>query len=461
MSLFSRLFGRGKTGGIVPSGESGTPLNAATLPGEIATPNTERGLRITPENQLRHLYRQMWVDPTLRATILDIRRMDRLDPRVKKIHRRMATATVKGGLKLKGTTNKRLLRAWERFEQKVGLEQHAKLMSDARGLAIEGNLPMQWVLGPDNRVAAGVRMPTETMLPRVGPNGRFTDVTAAYEQFDLLQGKAIASFALWQLTMGRLDPDNFDDWGSPGRPYLDASRTPWQQLTMTEEDLVVRRRTRAPLRMAHILEGAKDDDIEKYKASVENDQNAVTTDFYLNRKGAVTAVQGDANLEQVADVVHLLDTFFAGAPAPKGLFGYADELSRDILEDLKRDFFEEIDAMQEAQANVYQAGFVLDLLLQGINPDIDEVEVQFAERRTETATQATDRALKLQALGASRHTVWETAGLDPDDELELLAEELDSTDPYPQGGGGTGSGVSITPSNARKGDSTTTIATRG
>ena len=36
--------------------------------------------------------------------------------------------------------------------------------------------------------------------------------------------------------------------------------------------------------------------------------------YYSNKKGSVQAVQGDANLDQIADVVHLLDTFFSGAP---------------------------------------------------------------------------------------------------------------------------------------------------
>ena len=75
----------------------------------------------------------------------------------------------------------------------------------------------------------------------------------------------------------------------------------------------------------------------------------MTTDFYANHKGGVTGVNGDANLDQINDVVHLLDTFFSGAPAPKGLFGYSEGLSRDILEDLKKDYFEEIEDYKRCQ----------------------------------------------------------------------------------------------------------------
>jgi hypothetical protein len=461
--LFKRLL-------AISDAPSDSLARAAQSAGHVPGPNTERGMRSTPENALKALYRQMWVDPELRATILDIRAMDKADPRVKKIHARMSRTAVKGGLLLEAaSSHKRLHRQWCEFQRRLGLSRQEKLESDCRGLVMEGNLPMQWVLDADNRVLAGIRMPTETLVPKVLPNGRFVDPGFAYEQYDLAQGLPIAKFALWQLSLVRLTPDNWDDMGCFGRPYLDASRTPWRKLIMTEEDLVIRRRHRAPLRMAHVLEGAADTDLIKYRAEVEQDQTEITTDYYLNRKGSVTALQGDANLDQVEDVVLLLDAFFAGAPAPKGLFGYTKDMARDILEDLKRDYYDEIDALQDTLSYVYELGFRLDLLLQGINPDSHEFSVKFAERRTETPNQAADRALKWQALGASRETIFRAAGLDPTKEREQLEEQARNNDPYPDpqnitakrgNGAGGAPRVSVTPGNQPKGESATTISTR-
>ncbi len=439
-------------------------IAAVTLPGEDARPSTEIGYRTTPENATKYLYRLMWVDPDLRATILDIRRMDATDPRVKKVHRRTASATVKGGLRLRLRSGSapRVERAWLDFVRRVGLGRREKLESDARGLMMEGSLPMQWVLGPENRVVRGLRMPSDTILPKVSAAGWFQDPRAAYEQYDLTTGTRLATFALWQLSVARLCPDNYDDHGSMGRPYLDATRTIWRKLSMTEEDLVIRRRMRAPLRMVHVLEGATEDQLDDYRKRVEQDQaQGNTTDYYLNKKGAVTAAQGDAALDQIADVAHLLDTFFAGAPAPKGLFGYVGDLSRDILEDIKQDWYDEIDALQDTLSQVYQLGFELDLLLAGINPLDHDMSVVFAERRTETPNQAADRALKYQAMGASRQTVMETAGLDPAQEKGRLEDESDETNPYPQPGAvgapPGGPRVSITPGNRPKGESGTAI----
>lgn len=439
-------------------------LPTVTWPGAPRRIGTETGRRTTDENAMRYLYRQMQPDFELRAVILDIRRMDRLDPRIKKIHGRMARTATKGGLRLEGpdAESPTMQRRWKAFERRLGLDRQTKLESDCRGLVMEGNLPMQWVIDDAGHVIAGLRMPTETLQPLVDDAGRFANPQQAYAQYDLALSRKIATFPLWQLTLERLSPDSLDDHGAFGRPYLDATRAAWRMLRMTEEDLVIRRRQRAPLRFAHVLEGANKEELSAYKNEVEFDKraDAICTDFYLNKKGGVTALQGDANLDQIADVAHLLDTFFAGAPAPKGLFGFTDGLSRDILEDLKRDYYEEIDALQDTVSWVYEQGFRLDLLLSGINPERELPYIRFIERRTETPNQAADRALKYQALGVPPAKCWDVAGLDPA-EIEIAVEkERLKGDPYPNPTDivpAHAPQVSITPGNARKGESATAI----
>ena len=428
---------------------------------------TERGSRATLENSVKYLYRMMWTDPELHQSILDLRLMDKADGRVKKIHNKMSRTAVKGGLRLKVEgDNKRIIKIWKQFVKRLNLNRQEKLESDAKGLVMEGNLPLQWVVGDNNTIVNCVRMPSETIMPNVTENGVFKDPNHAYTQFDLTTGNELAKFSLWQLTLVRLSPDNYDDMGAMGRPYLDATRSVWKKLCMTEEDLVIRRRERAPLRTAHSLEGATTEELQLYKEQIENDQKEITTNYYMNKKGAVDAVQGDANLDQIADVNYLLDTFFAGSPAPKGLFGYVGDLSRDILEDLKRDYFEEIDALQDTHAFAYQLGFRLELLLHGINPDAIEYEVKFAERRTDTPNQRADHALKLQALNVGNRIVWEAAGLNTDDVLAAKKIEANSNDPYPNDeesdhGPNSKPTVKVTPGNERKGDSGTTINNKG
>ena len=155
----------------------------------------------------------------------------------------------------------------------------------------------------------------------------------------------------------------------------------------------------------------------------------------------------------------MLDTFFSGSPAPKGLFGYTGDLNRDILEDLKRDFFDELDALQDVLGWVYEQGFRLDLLLQGINPDDYDFAVIFAERNTETPSSKSDRALKNMSIGASQTTVWETAGLDPEKERSRLKDQNERINPYPNPNNiGIKPRVTVTEGSAKKGESSTNIS---
>lgn len=434
-------------------------VDAKGNPISMSKPSSEQGYRSTEDSRLRALYNLMYADPDLVSSIRDIRLMDQRDGRVKKIHGRTSRAMTKSGLKLVNSGNDpKISKLFKQFVQRLGLNNKEKLASDGRGLIKEGNVPMQWVLHND-QVASAIRMPTETLRPSVGENGQYLDVNKAWEQWDTLTGRKVAEFPLWQLTVGRLTPDNYDDMGSLGRPYLDASREVWKKLIMTEEDLVIRRRERAPMRTAHFLDGAKDHELAAYESKVMNNQQDITTNYFSNKKGAVSAVQGDANLDQIADVNYLLDTFFSGSPAPKGLFGYSGDLNRDILEDLKRDFFDELDGLQDTQSWVYEQGFRLQLLLSGINPDDYDFEVSFAERLTETLNLKADRALKIMSIGASKSTVWETAGLDPEQERARLEDQDERINPYPQTNNiGIKSRVSVTEGNAKKGESATSVS---
>ncbi|MGI9278182.1 MAG: hypothetical protein ACR2PX_00915 [Endozoicomonas sp.] len=445
--------------------ESALYQEALAMNAEIDRHRNVQGRIATPENSIKHVYNQMHVDPDLRQAILHLRYMDKVDGRIKQIHKRMARDVTKGGLMLKwkGSQNKKVTQLWSQFCQRLQLNNRNKLFSDARGAAMEGNLPLQWVLSDERHVCGGIRMPTETIVPRVDANGRFKSMAEAYKQVDPLTWRELTRFSRWQLTLVRLEPDNFDDVGCLGRPYLDATRTIWQKLTMTEEDLVIRRRHRAPQKLAHILEGYTKEEMQAYEANVNNNAGQIQTDFFMNKKGAINAIQGDAALDQIADVSYLLDTFFSGSPAPKGLFGYVEGLSRDVLEDLKGDYFQEIDSLQDMISQAYQEGFRLELLLQGMNPDAYDFTIEFAERNTETKNQRADRALKLQALGIPQELVWEEAGQDVSRVKAKRDEEANSNDPYPtfeEEGSNKKPKVSVTPSNAPKGESATSISTR-
>jgi hypothetical protein len=451
---------------------SGNLLRTALAP-LYDRPTGERGSRTPADVALARMYRQFAVSTEVREKILLLRDMEARDGRVKNIHGRICRDVVRGGLVMQFQEGGDVLkREWDAFAARLQLNRAQKLRSDARGLVVEGNLPLQLVLDDANRVVAAVRMPAETIVPIVDASGRFRDPSAAYEQRDVLTGTVLATFGAWQLQLARFDPLSWDDMGEMGRPFLDATIETWRKLKMTEEDMVIRRRMRAPLRLSHILEGASTDELEIYRKHVEGEKGDITTDFYANRKGGVTALQGDANLADIEDVVHLLDTFFAGTPLPKGLMGYTGGMARDILEDLKRDYYDEIDHLQDTVAWEYEWCFRVHLLLKGVVAGADEFTLRFAERRTETPNQVADLALKLSALGLPPPLVWEEMGLDASRILKAVDEWGKRADPYsgmpPPAAGMPGAAPgaapgkqSITPGNGRKGDSATSISVPG
>jgi hypothetical protein len=443
---------------------AGGDFMRAALAPLMGRPPMERGVRLPADQALLRMYRQFAFSTEIRDKIIAIREMEERDGRVRKIHGRVCRDTVRGGLVMQfpDTGSTTLRKEWEGFTRRLMLNRAPKLYSDARGLVAEGNLALQMVLSPDQKqIDAAVRMPAETIIPMVDDSGRFADVTKAYEQRSTVTGEVHTTFAAWQLQLARYDPINFDDLGAMGRPFLSSAVEKWRMLVMTEEDLVIRRRQRAPLRLSHVLEGADEQGLETYRRQVEGEKGEITTDFYANKKGGVTAVQGDANLDHIADVVHLLDSFFAGSGLPKGLAGFTDGLARDVLQDLKTDYFEEVDFIQDSLAGEYEMAFRLQLLFKGIVAGPDEFLLRMATRRTETPNQVADLGLKLLGVGLPEPMVWEEMGYDPAKVIEAREAWAAEADPYPPTTGAAAPTVKVTPGNAPKGESATNVGVPG
>ena len=155
-------------------------------------------------------------------------------------------------------------------------------------------------------------------------------------------------------------------------------------------------------------------------------------------------------------------------------------LARDVLEDLKRDYYDEIDHLQDTLAWEYEWCFRVHLLLQGIVAGPEEFSLRYSERRTETPNQVADLALKLMALGFPPPVVWTEMGYDPSQIVAAVEAWQARDNPYPEGtpmnpaavvsglpgvpasgGTPTGAPIKVTPGNARKGESATTTGVPG
>lgn len=427
---------------------------------------TESGTTYDGIPHARDPYLVFQVDHEYALVVEEVTRMDKEDGRVKELHSRIARDVTRGGISF--TTKDKDLPAKVREEANAFLNRckftRERLKGHARFLVRDGELPLQWVVDEKLNVIGCRRLPPKSIRPNVDEKGQFRDVSRAYLQYDPMTNREIAAFALWQITHIRVDA-NPDDPGDRGRPKLDASRVTHKKLTMTEEDLVIRRRMRAPQRLAHVLEGATKEELDAYKLlnkdALENPLQ-VTSDFFLNKKGTVQTIQGDADLDQIKDVQKLLEDFFTGTGLPAHLLGYVNEINRDVYEDTLAAYYEILEEYQELLADGYEQGLRLQLLLQGVNADGYRYDLKFAGRKVESDNQLSDRMLKHQAMGIPKSMIWEQLGYDPEQVKKRRDEEAKESDPYAaryegEVGGNGGGKITNVNGNRRKKESAISV----
>lgn len=402
-----------------------------------------------------------------RAKVAATGKMDREDGRVKRILSRIAGDATRGGFRLamrEGDDDARLMGESKAFIAACGLDIRTRRKAHARSLLATGELWLQWVLDEAGNISGCKLMPSETMKAVVDEQGKFKDMRRAFIQHDPTSGAELAAFARWQITFVALD-GNPDDPGERGRPLFDALITKGQQLFMTEEDLVIRRRVRAPMRFLHVLENAQEEEINAYRErnkSTLEDPFSPQSDFFSNRKGTISAIQGDGNLAEIGDVEKIEDDFYAGLPAPKFLFGKAKDISRDVFEDALEGYYEFLEDVQEMLVDAYEEGFKLQLLLKGINPDALQWDFQFQARTVESESTKRDRLLKEKALGVPPSMLWPQMGYDPQKVREIRDKDRDELEPYPllDEIDGEQGNLTIVQGNKRKKESAVTVGNK-
>jgi hypothetical protein len=251
------------------------------------------------------------------------------------------------------------------------------------------------------------RKPTLEMTRNSNGFDRFDDPTRAFWWADTLWAgqeppRDAVWFAAWQIVHARWAHDEGSRYG---RPLFAAARTPWKRVKEGEFDVAVRRKTRAGMKYLHTLESADEGAVEKYKRENRdalNDPFAAVSDFFTNDKASIQAIQGDARLGEIEDVVHHIRTWWVASPVPMSLLGYGQDLNRDVLQEQK----EQYDEALESVSGWVQDQFVVPLLemqwlLQGIWPKGLTYQVTWAVKQALTAARLLALAKALAAMQAT------------------------------------------------------------
>ena len=362
-----------------------------------------------------------------RAQVMDSRQMAAEDPRPKQAMATLARDATKGGFTIQ-VGGPRAAQAQAAADALLArLRVFQRLDDWARLTFRDGDTFLELGAAANGEIVQATRKPSLEMHRWSDEYDHFYDPARAFFWSDLPAvnntppGNAVF-FPEWQIIHARWDTDEGSRYGAP---MFASARRAYKRMSQGELDIAVRRKTRSGLRYAHILDGANQAEIEAYKAANRpalDDPYAAVADFFFNRAGGLQAIQGDARLAEIDDVLHHVDTFGLASIVPLELMGYGRNLNRDVLAQKKEQYDEAIGSVRGWLGDA----FILPLLerqwlLAGFWPDDLEVDLQWKTKKEPTPVDLKDLAAFAAAVKGAEL-------LTPETLLRIMATRLPDFD---------------------------------
>ena len=338
------------------------------------------------------------------AIIEACREMYRGDMRVKRIIGTLARDAVRGGFEVQSQD----ARAVEAATAMITRVKMLDRLDDWMRLALrDGDMLLEIGVNAQAEITVLTRKPTLEMRRNSDVFDQFADPLRAFWWSDQLwmgqnAPKEAIWFAQWQIVHARWAHDDGQRYGTP--LFAEAVKA-YRRLDQGETDIAIRRKTRAGMRYHHVVEG-DEADIERYKTlnqAALDQPFAAKIDFFSNKEGGISTIQGDANLDQIGDVMHHLRSFWTASPIPMSLIGYGEDLNRDILNEQKEQYDDDLPTITKwVEDEIVRPVIDLQLLLAGILPESADYTLAWAKRKVLTPTMLrdlSDAALRLRAFG--------------------------------------------------------------
>lgn len=342
-----------------------------------------------------------------RAIVEDARRMYDEDPRVRSIIQTLARDTVKNGFELH-IEGQRADEAQAQAEELLERLDFTNRIDDWTRLTLrDGDSFLEVGANRHGDIVHVSRKPTLEMHRWSDERNEFHDPKRAFYWTDRLFAidtppSTATFFAEWQMIQASWDSDEGSRYG---RPLFNAARKSYKRMTEGELDIAIRRKTRAGMKYVHSLEDASEADIEAYrqrnKAALD-DPFAAVADFFSNKRTAIQAIQGDARLAEIEDVMHHIRTFWLASPVPMSLLGYGQDLNRDVLEEQEAQYRRALEQVtQWVTGQFIRPLLERQWLLKGIWPESVNWHVEWAGKEAATAQAIADVARAIVALRAT------------------------------------------------------------
>lgn len=322
-----------------------------------------------------------------RGRIAECRDMVAEDPRAKQSVATLSRDATKGGFTVQ-VTGARAAQAQAAADALVArLDLFTRLDDWARLTLRDGDTFLELGVAANGEIVQVTRKPTLETYRFSDDYDRFYDPAAAFYWTDRPTYTDVPPadatwFAEWQIVHARWDRDEGSRYGNP---LFASARSAYKRMRQGELDIAVRRKTRSGMRYVHVLEDASPAEIEAYKVANKpalDDPFAAVADLFQNKRGGLQAVQGDAHLSEIEDVLHHVDTFGMASPVPLELIGYGRNLNRDVLQQKKEQYDETLGSVRGWLVSEFVRPLLeRQWLLLGIWPDALTWDVQWKAKK--------------------------------------------------------------------------------
>ncbi len=297
---------------------------------------------VMPPARPSSLVSQFGAERGRRAMVAEARAMYDEDPRCDGVITTLARDAVKNGWAL-NIEGPRATEAQELADALMTQLDLTNRIDDWGRLTLrDGDTFLEVATNAQGKIVQVSRKPTLEMYRWTDDFDQLRDPSRAFFWTDQHFGgeppAGATFFAEWQVVHARYKRDEGSRYG---RPLFASARKSYKRMSEGELDIAIRRKTRAGMKYVHSLEDASDGEIEAYKVrnrDVLTDPFAAVADFFSSKRTSIQAIQGDARLGEIDDVLHHIDTWATASPVPLELIGYGRNINRDVLEQKKEQY---------------------------------------------------------------------------------------------------------------------------
>lgn len=231
----------------------------------------------------------------------------------------------------------------------------------------------------------------------------------AFSQVDTQTWGDVAGFPIWAVYNARW---NWIPGSKNGNPEIISVRRLARVLELMEACKVTQVQVRSSMRYVYrygtetnpaTIDQVKD--LMALNGFVEGkreifDPTEIARDVHMTGVGGVDVLEGDQQLGTVDHLEYFLDRYCNGLPTPKELMGLGSHgLNRDTLEDMRAQWMADTVRVNQFLDNPIKYFFELQLMLQGIDPDLIQYETMWSKSTTETEKDRIDSFIKLRDAG--------------------------------------------------------------